>query len=82
MNMIKCAKVGHLDVLMKLFVLSLEDDALHWFISFLDNSISTKDQLEDTFVERWEEKKDSRHLLASLSGAKKNENETVEEFNE
>jgi hypothetical protein len=29
----------------------------------------------------WEERKDDRFLLAALNGAKRNENETLEEFN-
>lgn len=41
---VKHANVRHLDVLMKPFVLLLEDDALDWLISLPDNSISTKDQ--------------------------------------
>lgn len=32
-------------------------------------------------MDKWGERKDSRHLLATLNTAKINENETVEEFN-
>jgi hypothetical protein len=32
-------------------------------------------------MEKWSEKKDNRYLLDSLSSTKRNENETIEEFN-
>jgi hypothetical protein len=37
--------------------------------------------LLDAFTKRWGEKKDHRYLLAALNTIKKNENETMEEFN-
>jgi hypothetical protein len=37
--------------------------------------------LIDAFTEKWGEKKEHRHLLAALNTIKKNENETMEEFN-
>ena len=49
MTMIKRYNIGHLDVFMKSFVLSLEEDVVDWFTSLLDNSIRTKAQLEDAF---------------------------------
>jgi hypothetical protein len=38
-------------------------------------------ELIDAFTEKWGEKRDHRHLLAELNTMKKNENETMEEFN-
>lgn len=60
MRMIIKYHIGHLDVLMKLFVLSLEEDATDWLTNFLDNSISTMDQLESAFFEKWGECRDNR----------------------
>jgi predicted transcriptional regulator len=37
--------------------------------------------LLDAFTEKWGEKRDHRHLLAALNTIKKNENETMDEFN-
>jgi hypothetical protein len=81
MSMIIKYHIGHLDVLMKFFVLSLEEDAIDWLTSFLDNSISTKDQLEVPSLKKWGERRDNRYLLVALSSGKRNENETIEEFN-
>jgi hypothetical protein len=36
-----CGNVAHEDVKMKLFVLSLEEDALDWFSYFADNKFKT-----------------------------------------
>jgi hypothetical protein len=48
---------------------------------YLTNGISTLNQLENVFMDKWGEKKDNRYLLVALSSTKKNENETMEEFN-
>jgi hypothetical protein len=71
----------HEDVKMKLFVLSLEEDALDWFTGFADNKFKTIKELIDVFTKRWGDRKENRHLLAELNSIKKNENETMEEFN-
>jgi hypothetical protein len=72
---------NHQDIKMKLFSLSLEEDASDWFSSLDDNKYSTIKDLIDGFMERWGDKKEHRHLLAALHSIKKNENETMEEFN-
>ena len=66
---------------MRLFSLSLEADAFEWFINLDDNGIKTFTRFETTFNSRWGDKKENRHLLASLIETKKKENETIEEFN-
>jgi hypothetical protein len=71
----------HEDVKMKLFVLSLEEDALDWFMELDDNKVKTIKELIDAFAERWGDRKENRHLLVALNSIKKNENETMEEFN-
>jgi hypothetical protein len=38
--------------------------------------------LIDVFTEKWGEKRDHCHLLVALNTMKKNENETIDEFNE
>jgi hypothetical protein len=69
------------DVKMKLFVLSLEDDASDWYEDCPDDKFKTLKDLLDSFTERWGKKRDHRHLLASLNNIKKNENEMMEVFN-
>ena len=71
----------HEDVKMKLFVLSLEKDALDWFTELYDNKIKTTKELIDSFTEIWGERKEHSNLLANLNSIMKNENETMEEFN-
>ena len=55
---------------MKLFALSLEEEAIGWLTSLLDNSISTSAQCENAFFEKWGEHQDNRYMLASLSSSK------------
>ena len=73
--------MNHEDVKMRLFALSLEDDAFEWFTSLDDNGIKTFKYFETTFNQRWGDKKENRHLLVALTSTKKKENETIEEFN-
>jgi hypothetical protein len=68
MTMMKRTNVQHQDMLMKLFILSLEEDVVDWFTSLLDNNINTFSQLESIFIETWEEK-DNIYLLVALMGA-------------
>ena len=72
---------NHEDVKMKLFVLSLEEDAHECFSGCVDNTFKTIKDLLDAFTEKWGDKKEHCHLLAALNTIKKNENETMEEFN-
>ena len=59
MAMIRWEKIKYLDVVLKLFVLLLEKDAIDWFINMLDSNFSRLNQLESTFFERWEENNDT-----------------------
>ena len=69
------------DVEMRLFALSLEVDACEWFTNLANSGIKTFAQFETAFNSRWGDKKENRHLLATLNETKKKENETIEEFN-
>ena len=66
---------------MKLFVLSLEDDAEEWYLDLDDDSYKTLSEFLEGFKKKWGENKEPRHLLASLHNIKKMENETMDEFN-
>jgi hypothetical protein len=46
-----------------------------------DNKSKTLKDLTDAFIEKWGEKRDHHQLLATLNLVKKNENETMDEFN-
>ena len=66
---------------MKLFDLSLEDDAAKWYFDLGDDSYKTLSEFLEVFMKKWGEKKEPRHLLAALHNIKKMENETMDEFN-
>ena len=70
-----------LDVVLKLFVLSLEDDAIDWFTSLTNKSINTSKECQRVFLMQWEERKDDIFLLVVLNGVKRNENEIIIELN-
>ena len=71
----------HNDVKMKLFALSLEEDSRDWFLDLDDNSYKTLDDFQTGFKEKWGEKKEPRHQLASLHNIKNMENKTMDVFN-
>ena len=66
---------------MKLFPLSLEDDAGEWYLDLDDDSYKNLSEFQDGFKKKWGEKKEPRHLLAALYSIKKMENEIMDEFN-
>jgi hypothetical protein len=76
-----CVAHDYEDVKMKLFVLSLEDDASDWYEDMSNNSFKTLKELIDSFTEKWGKKRDHRHLLETLNTIKKTENVTMDEFN-
>ena len=51
-------------VRMRIFVQSLKGDVRTWFISLAANSITTPDELYQSFTNRWEKKKYPLHILA------------------
>ena len=76
-----CNAHNYEDVKMKLFVLSLEEDALDWFTEQDDDKFKTLQEILDAFNERWGDRKEARFVLAALHASQKNKNETMEEFN-
>jgi hypothetical protein len=76
-----CVAHDYEDVKMKLFILSLEEDALDWYKDMPDNKFKMLKVLLDAFIEKWGEKKYQRHLLSTLNSIKKNDNETMVELN-
>ena len=72
----------HDDVYMKLFALSLDGKAGDWYYNLPDNSFATLEAFKTAFTNRFGEKKEPRHQLASLTNIKKKKNETMDEFNQ
>jgi hypothetical protein len=68
---------------MKLFSATLHGNARKWYDSLPDANITSMDQLEETFLKRWNIKiEDINMLINKLNNIKKNENETVREFHD
>jgi len=72
----------HDDVYMKLFALSLDGRDGDWYINLPNNSFATLETFKTSFTNRFGEKKEPRHQLASLTNIKKKENETMDDFNQ
>jgi hypothetical protein len=51
-----CCNALHEDVMMKLFILSFDDDDLDWFTELKDNQVKTCNELIDAFMEKWKDK--------------------------
>ena len=61
----------HEDVYMKLFALSLDEDAGDWFNNLPDNSSATLATFKTAFTNKFGEKKEPRHQLAASTTIKK-----------
>ena len=69
------------DVVIRLFAQSLTLDARDWYKELAANSIDGWTTFHDRFIDKWSHKKDNAFLLKSFSLIKKDENESMEEFN-
>jgi len=67
-------------VRMKIFVQSLTGDVRTWFRSLQANSIGDPEALYQTFITRWEKKKDPLHILSEYNTIKRGPQETVLEY--
>lgn len=67
---------------MKLFVLSLENDALQWFQNKPDNAFDSSQALTNAFKNILRDKREGKYLGKELNSIKKRENEIIEEFNQ
>jgi hypothetical protein len=73
--------VEHEDVVMRMFVLTLEEEARAWYKSLPNDFINGWDSFQDKFTERWENTQDIFFLYTVFSIIKKHESETVFQFN-
>jgi hypothetical protein len=70
-------EIEHEDVVMKMFMQTLEGDVEHDTNLSKQGSIDGWDSFQKKFIERWADKQDNSILLETLSSLKKGENETV-----
>ena len=76
----KNLNVEHLDVVMRLFVQSLNGEAIKWFKSLPNGPINNWDELETQFTQRWGEKRDHGYSLTEFNAIKRNPNENISKF--
>jgi len=67
------------DVRMKVFVQSLTGDVRTWFRALLANTINDPETIYQTFLNRWEKKKDPLHILSEYENLKRGPQETVQD---
>jgi len=56
---------------MKIFVQSLTGDVRTWFRALGANTIADPDALYQTFLNKWEKKKDPLHILSEYGNIKR-----------
>jgi hypothetical protein len=81
MYYVRSIGITHLDVIYKIFSLSLKKDARNWFLGFRNNKINLLDACRNDFFDRWMERKDSIFILNAFININISENETMDEFN-
>jgi hypothetical protein len=74
-------EVEHKDVVMKLFVHSLVEDARDWFRIFLDNYISSWNDMVGCFKEHYGDQTNDGFIFNEFNTIKKNQNESNFNFN-
>ena len=72
--------IDHEDVAMRLFALSLTEEALDWFKGLPNNHITSYDAFSNLFKRRWSRKEYGGRLGTQFNQIKKNKNETIKEF--
>ena len=75
-------EVDHEDIKVILFSQSLAVEARRWFTSIPDNSMLSYQAFEDSFKNKWADKKDPKKCLSQFNSMKMRENESVQEFYE
>lgn len=68
------------DVRMKNFVQSLTGEVRTWFRALAANSIENSAALYQSFLNRWEKKKDPLHILSEYDTIKRGPQETVSDY--
>lgn len=74
--------VEQLDVVLRLFVQSLDGEARKWFKALPNASITTWEELETSFTQKWGEKRNHECLLTKFNAIRKKLKEDISEFNE
>ena len=73
----KNVNVEHLDVVLRLFIQSLDGESQKWFKSLVNNTVTTWEEMENLFTLKWGEKRDHGYILTEFNAIKKRHNEDV-----
>ena len=80
-DMLNDYEVEHEDVVMKLFVHSLIEDARDWFKRLPDDNIFSWNDLESSSKEKYWDDTSARFIINDFNNIKKNPNESTFDFN-
>jgi hypothetical protein len=70
----------HVDVWMRIFVHSLEGEAMKWFRALPPRSIDGIEALDNAFLRQWGDKKDFMYYMTEFGSLKRKEGESVSDF--
>lgn len=72
--------VEQLDVVLRLVVQSLNGQAIKLFKALPNASITTWEELENSFTHKWGEKRNHEHVLTKFNAIKKKQEEDISKF--
>lgn len=67
-------------MVLRLLIHYLGGEARKWFKYLLDASIATWEELENSFMQKWGEKRDHRYIITEFNAIKKKPDEDISEF--
>jgi len=76
----KNLNVEQMDVILRLFVQSLDGEAIKWFKALPNASITTWEELENYFTQKWVEKRNHEHIITEFNDIRKKLEEDISEF--
>ena len=71
-------EVDHDDVKVRLFAQSLAREARKWFKNLPDNSIMNYQYFEDSFMDKWEDKKNPKQYLSQYHSMRRRDSEPIQ----
>lgn len=72
--------VEQLEVVLRLFVQSLDGEARKWFKALSDSSITAWEELENSFTQKWGENRNHEYVLTEFNSIRKKLEEDILEF--
>ena len=79
-NWINLEEIDNEDIKVRLFAQSLAGEVRELFTDLLDNSIMNYQAFEDSFKNKWEEKKNPMNCLSQFHSMKRRVSESFQEF--